>query len=212
VIAGAGGGGGGWVGGHPSGWSAESHVSGGWAVGGGESGGPDTGAGSDPGGWMSDGARRAGPDASGGDGWPHAHDPNPAAGPAGPADADNAAPDHHWYDDEAGPLVRLYALTRGRARPVREVFDLIALIAARERPGAREVFGPEHTAVLNLCAAAKRSVADLAADCDLPVGVIRVILSDLLEVGCVEVTRPSPPASLPDQRILQEVINGLRAL
>jgi hypothetical protein len=55
-------------------------------------------------------------------------------------------------------------------------------------------------------------VAELAADADLPVGVVRVLLGDLLEAGFVKVRRPVPPAQLPDERILREVIEGLRAL
>ena len=55
-------------------------------------------------------------------------------------------------------------------------------------------------------------MADLASDCGLPLGVVRVILSDLLEAGCVRVSGPTVPADLPDERILREVINGLRAL
>ncbi|NUR31021.1 MAG: DUF742 domain-containing protein [Catenulispora sp.] len=121
-------------------------------------------------------------------------------------------PETRWFDDEAGPVVRLYALTRGRARPVREVFDLLALITIRGRPAPEAGFGPEHTAVLDLCDPAPRSVVDLASDCGLPLGVVRVILSDLLEAGCVRVSSPTALADLPDERILREVINGLRAL
>jgi hypothetical protein len=55
-------------------------------------------------------------------------------------------------------------------------------------------------------------VAELAADADLPVGVVRVLLGDLMELGCVTISRPVPPAQLPDERILREVIEGLRAL
>ncbi|MFH9735702.1 DUF742 domain-containing protein [Streptomyces sp. NPDC017260] len=57
-----------------------------------------------------------------------------------------------------------------------------------------------------------RSVAELAADADLPVGVVRVLLGDLVELGSVIVSRPVPPARLPDERVLREVIDGLRAL
>ena len=128
----------------------------------------------------------------------------------------NEDPDHdRWYDDDAGPLVRLYALTRGRARPRHEVFDLIALISSRtELARYRDdpTLGPEHTAVLDLTARGPRSVADLAADCDLPIGVTRVILSDLLEVGLIHVSRPLVPDRMPDERLLQEVLDGLRAL
>ncbi|MFJ3096610.1 DUF742 domain-containing protein [Streptomyces hydrogenans] len=122
-----------------------------------------------------------------------------------------------WYDADAGPLVRPYAMTGGRTRPgpsnVR--FDLIALVVVDDDPpGAAEeaVLGPEHRALLALCRSETQSVAELAADADLPVGVVRVLLGDLLESGFVRVSRPVPPAQLPDERILREVIDGLRAL
>ncbi|QES51478.1 DUF742 domain-containing protein [Streptomyces venezuelae] len=121
-----------------------------------------------------------------------------------------------WYDADAGPLVRPYAVTGGRTKPgphgVR--FDLIALVAVD--PGGagsdESLLGPEHRALLGLCRAETQSVAELAADADLPVGVVRVLLGDLLEAGHVRVSRPVPPAQLPDERILREVIEGLRAL
>ncbi|MFF6833714.1 DUF742 domain-containing protein [Streptomyces sp. NPDC012438] len=62
------------------------------------------------------------------------------------------------------------------------------------------------------CRAETQSVAELAADADLPVGVVRGLLGDLLESGFVRARRPVPPARLPDERILREVIDGLRAL
>ncbi|MFK4600304.1 hypothetical protein RKD30_006971 [Streptomyces pristinaespiralis] len=122
-----------------------------------------------------------------------------------------------WYDAEAGPLVRPYAMTGGRTRPgpsnVR--FDLIALVVVdTDGPGpdGEALLGPEHRVLLTLCRCETQSVAELAADADLPVGVVRVLLGDLLEAGYVKVRRPVPPAQLPDERILREVIEGLRAL
>ncbi|WP_405997170.1 DUF742 domain-containing protein [Streptomyces sp. NBC_00829] len=122
-----------------------------------------------------------------------------------------------WYDAEAGPLVRPYAMTGGRTKPgpsnVR--FDLIALVdIAADAPGPTEesLLGPEHRALLTLCRCETQSVAELAADADLPVGVVRVLVGDLFEAGHVRVSRPVPPAQLPDERILREVIEGLRAL
>ncbi|MEU0408347.1 DUF742 domain-containing protein [Streptomyces griseorubiginosus] len=122
-----------------------------------------------------------------------------------------------WYDGEAGPLVRPYAMTGGRTKPgptgVR--FDLIALVtldAGAPGPGEDTALGPEHRALIDLCRTETQSVAELAAGADLPVGVVRVLLGDLLELGCVTVSRPVPPAQLPDERILREVIEGLRAL
>ncbi|MGW0423225.1 DUF742 domain-containing protein [Streptomyces sp. NPDC003015] len=122
-----------------------------------------------------------------------------------------------WYDGEAGPLVRPYAMTGGRTKPgptgVR--FDLIALVTIDAgAPGAGDdtALGPEHRALIDLCRTETQSVAELSAGADLPVGVVRVLLGDLLELGCVTVSRPVPPAQLPDERILREVIEGLRAL
>ncbi|MFD7136087.1 DUF742 domain-containing protein [Streptomyces sp. NPDC059894] len=125
-------------------------------------------------------------------------------------------PGSQWYDMDAGPLVRPYAVTGGRTRsgPTGVRFDLIALVTLDQgAPGADGAgLGPEHRALIALCRTETQSVAELAAGCDLPVGVVRVLLGDLLDVGCVTVSRPVPPARLPDERILREVIDGLRAL
>lgn len=132
-------------------------------------------------------------------------------------EAGQTVPGSQWYDAEAGPLVRPYAMTGGRTKPgpsnVR--FDLIALVVVDDQPpdrAAESLLGPEHRALLQLCRAETQSVAELSADADLPVGVVRVLLGDLLEAGFVKVSRPVPPAQLPDERILREVIDGLRAL
>lgn len=128
------------------------------------------------------------------------------------------SPGSRWYDAEAGPLVRPYAMTGGRTRPgTRTVrFDLIAVVTATgdtsPDPADEALLGPEHRTLLALCRAEAQSVADLAAEADLPVGVVRVLLGDLLEAGHIHVTRPVPAAQLPDEQILREVINGLRAL
>ncbi|MFF9486568.1 DUF742 domain-containing protein [Streptomyces sp. NPDC014676] len=121
-----------------------------------------------------------------------------------------------WYDHEAGPLVRPYAMTGGRTGPgpggMR--FDLIALVTLDPAaPGADDTaLGPEHRVLIDLCRPETQSVAELAAGADLPAGVVRVLLGDLLERGHVTVSRPVPPARLPDERVLREVIEGLRAL
>src|ERR1700681_2678066 len=39
-------------------------------------------------------------------------------------------PEKVWVDEEAGPVVRHYAMTAGRTRPPRGEFDLITLIVA----------------------------------------------------------------------------------
>ena len=122
------------------------------------------------------------------------------------------SPDDHWLDEEAGPVVRPYALTRGRTRPSGETLDLIAIITAvggvQLDPATLD---PEHIAVLRLCRL-PASVADLAADLDLPLGVVRILLGDLQERSLVAIHHPIPPARLPDVQILKEVVDGLRRL
>lgn len=134
--------------------------------------------------------------------------PGGGRGPGG----DWARSGTHWFDDEAGPLVRLYAITGGRARPASRALDLMALIVAQSLPHDDPSLGPEQVAVLELCRRGPRSVAEIAAECDLPLGVARVLLGDLLETGHIRVHRPVPREHVFDLSILQEVIDGLRAL
>ncbi|MFF4604674.1 DUF742 domain-containing protein [Streptomyces sp. NPDC001339] len=121
-----------------------------------------------------------------------------------------------WYDDEAGPVVRPYAMTRGRTRTgAAGRLDLIAQVVAESRtPRAADdgTLAPEHLEIVERCRRAPVSVAELAAGLDLPVGVVRVLIGDLLDADLVRVGRPVPPAELPDAEVLREVIDGLRAL
>ncbi|GFH39374.1 DUF742 domain-containing protein [Streptomyces pacificus] len=121
-----------------------------------------------------------------------------------------------WFDDDAGPVVRPYAMTRGRTAGTGEHrLDLIALVVpepAAHDAGRDQALSPEQLEIVERCGTAPRSIAELAAGLDLPVGVIRVLVGDLVDDALVRVTRPVPPAELPDIGILREVINGLRAL
>lgn len=121
------------------------------------------------------------------------------------------------YDDEAGPLVRLYAMTAGRARTGNgaERLDLMAIVRATPFPSPRAPLPPEQRDLLALCERGPCPVADLASDSGLPLGVVRVLLGDLAANGLVRITPPdttSGTGSRPDVRLLREVIHGLRAL
>ncbi|NEC69181.1 DUF742 domain-containing protein [Streptomyces sp. SID9727] len=121
-----------------------------------------------------------------------------------------------WYDDDAGPVVRPYAMTRGRTSSAsRHRLDLIAIVVpgpAADEPDSDRRLSPEHVEILELCGELPQSIAELASSLDLPVGVVRVLVGDLVDDELVHVTRPVPPAELPDVNLLREVINGLRAL
>ncbi|MFJ9903154.1 DUF742 domain-containing protein [Streptomyces sp. NPDC101152] len=122
----------------------------------------------------------------------------------------------HWFDDEAGPVVRPYAMTRGRtSSPGQHRLDLIAVVVAEPQaddPDTDVTLSPEHVDIVDLCRDTPQSVAELAASLDLPIGVVRVLVGDLVDAEFVHVNRPVPPAELVDESILRDVINGLRAL
>ncbi|MFB9239093.1 DUF742 domain-containing protein [Plantactinospora siamensis] len=120
--------------------------------------------------------------------------------------------DEQWLDEHAGPVVRPYAVTRGRARTESGSFDLISLVVATERtPTAEMGLGPEHLAIVALCQR-PLSVAEIAAHLNLPLGTVRVLLGDLVERELVRVREPRATAALPDDSVFEAVINGLRAL
>ncbi|KKK05492.1 DUF742 domain-containing protein [Micromonospora sp. HK10] len=127
--------------------------------------------------------------------------------------AESPGPQHEWLDGAAGPVVRPYTLTGGRVRPPVDGFDLVAFVLATSARGGTGGPGlqPEHRRLVEL-ARQPVAVADLAADLDLAVGVVRVLLGDLLARGLVAVHQPPPAAYLPDDNILKAVVSGLRAL
>jgi hypothetical protein len=116
-----------------------------------------------------------------------------------------------WLDREAGPVVRPYALIRGRTRPARAAPGLIDIVTAAGESGSDAFgLGPEHRRLLSLCHK-PAAVADLASDTDLPVGVVRVMLGDLRERGLILVAGSTNQHSS-DETMLRSVLDGLRAL
>jgi hypothetical protein len=117
-----------------------------------------------------------------------------------------------WLDREAGPVVRPYAVTKGRTLPSGEQsFGLIDLVVATgERPPAHFRPGPEHRRILGLCRR-PTPVADVISEIDLPIGVVRVLLGDLAGEGMLRVIfTQSEPGT--EQRLLRMVLDGLESL
>jgi hypothetical protein len=112
-----------------------------------------------------------------------------------------------WFS----PVVRPYALVRGRTKPAGDRLDVISMAYSLRVsvPDPTEL-EPEHLAMLQRCAV-PMSVAELASGLDLPLGVVRVLLADLRERELVRIDRPAQER-VTDIRLLREVADGLRRL
>ncbi|BCK66570.1 hypothetical protein Srufu_005230 [Streptomyces libani subsp. rufus] len=55
------------------------------------------------------------------------------------------------------------------------------------------------------------SIAEIAGHTRLPVGVVKILVSDLAREGYLFSRAPIPTAQLVDRQILEEVLNGLQA-
>jgi Protein of unknown function (DUF742) len=136
------------------------------------------------------------------------------------------APRDRWLDREAGPVVRPYAVTRGRTGTAASIglIDMVVAVAGAQPagphpggpmrggrpPAGRPRLGPEHRQILARCRQ-PAAVVDLASDIDLPVGVVRVLLSDLREHGLIRVLA-AQRGPVTNTRLLREVLDGLQAL
>ncbi len=126
--------------------------------------------------------------------------------------SDDDGDDHAWLDQDAGPVVRPYTLTGGRSRPFSSGLGLLTHVEALYAPEADLVsLQPEHREILSLTRTAL-SVAELAGRLDLPVGVVRVLVGDLLQADLVSTFEADAAVRPPSDDILQAVIDGLRAL
>jgi hypothetical protein len=115
-----------------------------------------------------------------------------------------------WFDQEAGPMVRPYAVTQGRTQPT-STFGLIDVVAATgAQPSEHFRPGPEHRRILAAC---RRPVpvVDLTSEIDLPLGVVRVLLGDLAADGMLRIVS-AQRQPVPDHRLLKMVLDGLESL
>ncbi|WBB55614.1 DUF742 domain-containing protein [Verrucosispora sp. WMMD573] len=116
-----------------------------------------------------------------------------------------------WLDDEAGPVVRPYAVTGGRAKPANS-FNVVALIlSTRSAPPSEVGIAPEQARIIHLCQR-PLALAEVAAHLSLPLGTVRVLLDGLIAQGFVQVNDPRQAATLPDDSVFEALINGLRQL
>ncbi|MEU0005032.1 DUF742 domain-containing protein [Streptomyces sp. NPDC006314] len=124
--------------------------------------------------------------------------------------------DEHWYEDESGPMVRPYTVTRGRTRPEgRHTIDLMSRVTALEPDEPVPAVDRARATLLDLVRRGPRPVVELAADADLPLTVVRVLLGDLAEARLIRIDEPcrvvtSGPAA--DPGLLREIVERLRQI
>jgi hypothetical protein len=109
-------------------------------------------------------------------------------------------------------LVRPYMLTRGRTSSSLGVFELHAPVLALIAP---EQLGrgatPEDRRIVELCQT-PMSVAELSARLATPVGVVRVLVGDLVVARMVHVRQAEDGAEHRDVRLLERLLEGIRAI
>lgn len=123
------------------------------------------------------------------------------------------SPAGKWMDQNAGPVVRPYALTGGRTGQASgEVLDLITLVVAQAEPADDSMeLSPEDRRILGLCRQPV-TVSDVAAATGLPLGVVRVLLADLIQRRLIRALPSRYRGAQPSSDLLREVLHGLRAL
>jgi hypothetical protein len=114
--------------------------------------------------------------------------------------------------------VRPYAVTGGRVRAANSDLPLEALVEALPGAVSSQGLPPEKRAILQHAAHTFVSVAELSALLRLPLGVVRILVTDLAESQHIRVhtstpvsvhTGQSPALSL---SVLESVLNGISAL
>ncbi|WP_406446752.1 DUF742 domain-containing protein [Streptomyces sp. NBC_01613] len=121
--------------------------------------------------------------------------------------------DEHWYEDETGALVRPYTVTRGRTRPSDQYrIDLMSQVTALRTGEAASGVDHAGASLLALLRRRARPVVELAADADLPLTVVRVLLGDLAGAGLIRIDAAGRIEPAADPELLREVLERLREL
>ncbi|MCL7377849.1 MULTISPECIES: DUF742 domain-containing protein [Streptomyces] len=112
----------------------------------------------------------------------------------------------------AASALRPYVITKGRSRPSRNTIGVETLLIAVDPPRDVPVSATrEERALVRMCERLL-SLVEAAAHLELPVSLVKVLASDLVDSGHLSARSGVPQAVLPDSQLLQEVLDGLRRL
>jgi hypothetical protein len=113
-------------------------------------------------------------------------------------------------DDYRDSPIRPYVLTSGRAHPSRNTIRPETLLVVDPDAPRPVSASREQRALLDICRG-MLSLAEAAAHLRLPVSLVVVIASDLVDTGHLSI-RSSLRHSLPSTELLEKVLDGLRKL
>jgi hypothetical protein len=119
------------------------------------------------------------------------------------------ADDDAW-EVEAG-VVRPYVFTQGRTRTESQTLAIEAMVCST--PAGRDgqvALPPEQRSIVSLCESAQ-SVAEIAAKLRAPLGVVRVLVTDLTDTGLLEIFEGSTELAA-DVQLLQRLIARIKAI
>ncbi|MGW5112902.1 DUF742 domain-containing protein [Nocardia sp. NPDC004123] len=118
-----------------------------------------------------------------------------------------------WQEDEdPGPLIRPFAVTRGRAGSGSHNLDLLTLVVTVGSETDAVTLEREYGAIVHMCQGRPLSIAEIAAHLNLLVAAVKVLISDLINSGYVIVRSPVTTGNRPDSLLLQAVLDGVRKL
>ncbi|MEV0409825.1 DUF742 domain-containing protein [Streptomyces sp. NPDC050448] len=119
--------------------------------------------------------------------------------------------------DRRPARVRPYSLTGGRTRftQVLHVETFVAALDTRasqpQDPAGSTDRMPEMPAIVEVCRR-MRTIAEISALLKLPLGVVRVLVSDLADQGRIRVYGTGHGPGRPERALLERVLSGLRRL
>jgi hypothetical protein len=122
-----------------------------------------------------------------------------------------------WFDDAAGPLVRPYAVTRGRTMGAGHDLDMLTLVVTASPAPRLQHIETEYAEIVQLCSVVQ-SVAEVSAHLNLPLAVTKILVGDLIAEGMLNFRAPASSdsyndiAGIGDINILQAVLDGIRKL
>ena len=124
------------------------------------------------------------------------------------------------HDGEDTYAVRPYAVTGGRVKAAGKDLPMEALVESLADPQALRGITPEKKTILQIAAGQYQSVAELSAHTRLPLGVVRVLVTDLAEENHLKIHTggTADDASTHDEHgglslsLLESVLDGIAAL